>query len=367
MTLRGIALICALSLGLAGCNGGRTAGSGTLSAYVVQEMVRPPGDQYKFVRGAFSRVVLAIENDSDDVVVLRGCSVAGQLPDINRWHGARYGSTQHRPMEDEWVYDEMAQQLSDPVFATGVIPPGESIKVVRWIRLERDTVEIDVAYQRLSVEDATEHLYVETALDDQFSVQRVFRHPDSLAHRADPTGNTNWQVVIFPRAQEFSFDGTTLRCSVSFQPPPVSVDAARAVLGEEIRESVYWRGQSKWVARTDSGVFVIDGQKRTPLGDVDLLCFGVIESSYKTVDCILPLSGYERFDPQRPNVGPVGFFDPGITKVAQGDILGLLESARGNGDSVTVLPYNANGLGMQFHLLVGDFDATARRRIAERQ
>ena len=366
MTLRKTAAVCGLCLMLIGCNGGNSAGDGGLSAYVVQEMVRPLGDQYKFVRGAFSRMVLAIENDSDDLIVLRGCSVAGQLPDIDRWHGSRYGLAQYRPFEDVWVYNEMAQQLSEPVFAMGVISPHDSIEVVRWIRLERESVEIDVAYQRLSAEDAAEHLYVETAVDGRFSMERVFMHPDSLVRRGDSRVNTNWQVVIFPRAQEFSINGVSLRCSVSFQEPPISIDAVRAAIGDEIRESVYWKSQGKWVVRTDRGSFVVDGQGRRRLGDVDLLSFGVIASSYKEVDCILPLKGYEEFDLQGPKIGEGGFFDAGVTKVEHGDILRLLDSARDNGDSMTVLPYDGNGLGMEFYLLVGEFDEAARREIAER-
>jgi len=92
----------------------------------------------------------------------------------------------------------------------------------------------------------------------------------------------------------------------------------------------------------------------------------VIASSYRVVDSILPLSGYEEFDAQLPTIGPVGYFDPGVTKIDHADMPRLLEFARDRGDEVTVLPYDANGLGMRFYLLVGEFDAEARRRMAGR-
>ena len=63
-------MVCRLFLTLAGCVGGHVVHDKGVSAYVVQEMVRPPGDQHKFVQGAFSRVVLAIENGSDDVIIV---------------------------------------------------------------------------------------------------------------------------------------------------------------------------------------------------------------------------------------------------------------------------------------------------------
>jgi hypothetical protein len=246
------------------------------------------------------------------------------------------------------------------------LPPHDSIEVVRWIRPEHESVEIDLAYQRLSAEDAAKHLYVETAVDGQFSMERIFKHPESLVQPGDSSVSTNWQVVIFPESQEFSVNSASLRCSVSFQEPPMSVDAVRVAIGDKIRGSVYWKNQGKWVVRTDRGVCVVDGQERTQLGDVDLLSFGVIASSYKAVDCILPLKGYEEFNPQGPKISEGGFFDPGVTKVEHGDILRLLESARDNGDRVTILPYDANGLGMEFYLLMGKFDEAARREIAER-
>ncbi len=48
---------------------------GVLSAHVRQEMVRPPGEEHEFVREGVSRLVFMIENDGDDVIVLRRCSI----------------------------------------------------------------------------------------------------------------------------------------------------------------------------------------------------------------------------------------------------------------------------------------------------
>ena len=56
-----------------------------------------------------------------------------------------------------------------------------------------------------------------------------------------------------------------------------------------------------------------------------------------------------------------------MTEVVHGDILRLLELARDRGDGVTILPFDPNGLGMKFYVLVGEFDELARRDIAERK
>lgn len=366
MTMSKISVLCGLCLMLFGCNTGNSVDDDTLSVYVVQEMVRPPGEQHKFVRGAFSRVVLAIENASDDVIVLRGCSVSQQLPDIDRWYGSLYGSVSDKPLEDEWVYNEMVQQLSDPVFATGVIPPNDRLKVVRWLCLTEEEIEIDVSYHRLREEDALENLYVETYVDGQFNMERIFKHPNSPFADANSRADTNWQVVIFPRAGEFPVDRTSLACRVSLQEPPLSISAVRNTFHDKIQDAVYWKGQGKWVVRTNRGVFLVDDQSNSRLGDVDLLCFAVIESSFKAVDCILPLKGYEDFDAQPPRIEGPGYFNAGVTKIAHADIIRLLEAARDNNHSVTVLSYDANGLGSKFYLLIGEFDAVARRKIAER-
>ena len=364
MTMPKIFALCGLCLMLFGCNSGTSVDDGMLSVYVVQEMVRPPGEQYKFVRGAFSRVVLAIENNSDDVLILRGCSLEGQLPDIVRWHGSRYGSVKYRPIEDVWIYNEMAQQLSEPVFASGAVSPHSSIEVVRWIWLRQETVEVDLAYHRLAPEDAVKQLYFEMVVDGQYHKEQIFKHPAEPSQLRDSSINTNRQIVVFPEPQKFPIDNASLCCRISFQDPPLNIDTVQEAVGDEILESVYWRNQSKWVVRTGRGVWVVDNGVLTRLGNINLLSFGVIESSYKKVDCILPLQGYEEFDPQSPGINEGGCFDPGITKVMQGDVLRLLELARDNGDSVTILPFDADGLGMKIYLLVGVFDEVTRREIA---
>lgn len=338
--------------------------SGPLSAYVKQEMVRPPGDEYKFVKGGVSRPVFAIENNSNDVIILTDCSIKGQLPDIDRWYGARYGSAEYRPIEDTWKYNQMAQQLSKPVFAMGVILPHDSIEVEKWGILKEKTVQLDVAYQRLSKEQARNSLYVETVHTPLETGRDVFVHPEHFSRSTGSGIAVNWHFVIFPETEKFPVKSQSLLCSVSLREPKADIKTAQSVIKDEIRDSVYWENRNMWAVKTDKGKYLVDGKKAILLPELDLLAFVIIESSYKRVDFILPLSGYEKFDPQKPSINEVGYFNPGVTKVLHENISELFAYTEKKGDGVTIFPYDPSGLGSNYYLLVGEFDEKRRREIA---
>lgn len=338
--------------------------SGPLSAYVKQEMVRPPGDEYKFVKGGVSRLVFAIENNSNDIIILADCSIKGQLPDINRWYGARYGLAEYRPIEDMWKYNQMAQQLSKPVFAMGVILPHDSIEVERWGILKEKTVQLDVAYQRLSQEQAGKNLYVETVHTPLDTGRDVFVHPEHFSRSTGSGILTNWHFVIFPEMDKFPVKSQTLLCGVSLREPKADIKKAQSVIKDEMRDSVYWKNENMWAVRTDQGKYLVDDNKAILLPELDLLTFVIIESSYKRANFILPLSGYEEFAPQKPSVNEVGYFSPGVTKVLHENILKLFAHARKKGDGVTIFPYDPTGLELNYYLLVGEFDEKRRREIA---
>lgn len=339
-----------LSLCVTSCAERERAG---LSAYVHQEMVRPPGEEHKFIRDGVSRLVFLIENDSEDVVVLRNCSIPGQLPDIDRWHGARYGSVEHRPLEDVWWYHEMAQQLSEPVFAMGVIPPGGSLKVARWAILRDPHVTLDVAYHRLTPEQARRYLYVETVRDDSIGSNRVFKHPQEISHAAAPTRDTHWHVVIFPEADTLEIGSQTLTCPVTLREPPVDIAAAQAIVGEPIVDSVYGPRRQAWVVQTVQSMCLVVEDTFTPLPTMDLLPFVVIEAAYRTVPFLLPEKGYDRFKSEEEDEED-RFADAGVTQVPHSAVRDLLARAREHGHRITVRAHDPTGLGARFCLKVGN-------------
>ena len=322
-----------------------------LSAHVRQEMVRPPGDENKFVRGGMSRLVFMIENDSSDVIVLRSCSIPGQLPDIDRWHGARYGSVQHRPLEDVWRYSEMAQQLSMPVFAMGAIPPGGDLKVTRWAILKEDHVALDLAYHRLTPAQARRHLYVETA-DDTMSMDRLFKHPQELPGPSDEAPQVNWRVVIFPEADTLDIQSQTLTCTVSLREPPVGMETVQALVAEPIRDSAYCARQQAWAVKTAQAMELLADRERIALPEMDLLAFVIIDSSYRTVPFILPPAGYDDFASYRQEKKDNRFDDGGVTPIPHDAVRRLLECIRDNGHRVAVEAIDPTGLGLRFCLVV---------------
>jgi hypothetical protein len=322
-----------------------------LSAHVRQEMVRPPGDENKFVRHGVARLVFMIENDSNDVIILRGCSVPGQLPDIDRWHGARYGSVQHRPLEDVWHYSEMAQQLSMPVFAMGAIQPCGNLKVTRWAILKEGHVELEIAYHRLTPTQARQHLYVETAREEMI-MDRVFKHPQELPSLSDEGPQVNWRAVIFPEADTLDIQTQTITCPVSLREPPIGIETVQAVAGEPILDSVYCERLKAWVVRTAQSMFLVANDRRITLPETDLLAFIVIDSSYRTVPFILPTSGYDDFASYRQEKQDNRFDDGGVTPIPHDVARRLLECIRDNGHHIAVEAIDPTGLGLRFCLVV---------------
>ena len=110
----------------------RQVQAGPLAVYVKQELVQPNKKDCRIARAITQRSVFTIENNSNDFIVVRNVNIIGQLPDPIRWYGATYGSTQYKPKEDVWVYDQSAKILSSPVFASGVIAPGAGFQIERW-------------------------------------------------------------------------------------------------------------------------------------------------------------------------------------------------------------------------------------------
>jgi hypothetical protein len=328
-----------------------TRQAGPLSAHVRQEMVRPPGDENKFVRHGVSRLVFMIENDTNDVIVLRDCTIPGQLPDIDRWHGARYGSVDHRPLEDVWRYSEMAQQLSMPVFAMGIIPPAGNLKVTRWAILREDHVALEIAYHRLTPAQARQHLYVETARDTMI-MDRVFKHPQELPGPSDEGLQVNWRVVIFPEAETLDIHSQTLTRPVSLREPPVGMETIQTLVAGPIRDSVYCRRQQAWAVKTPQAMYLLAGRERIALPEMDILAFVIIDSSYRTVPFILPATGYNDFASYRKEKEDNRFDDGGVTPIPHDAVRQLLECIRDNGHRIAVEAIDPTGLGRRFCLVV---------------
>lgn len=333
-----------------------------LFVYIHQEMVRPPGDMYLFQRGAPSRITFVIKNRSDKFIVVRNVNVIDQLPDIERWYGASYGSLEYRPLEDIWIHNELIQILSRPICTKGVIPPGGSLKAVRWGVLKKDQTDLEITYQGLSREEVQKNMYFFIHRKEEASpFKRIYRRPQEIHSLLK--AEVDWSLVIFPQADRFQSHKQKLSCKVTLREPDFGLDEAKSKIEGQVSDFIFWKNRNSWVLNTEKGSFLVEKDRISSLPEIDLLAFILLESS-KEAHFILPLEGYEPFNPQKPKIEGPGYFNPGITPIPKERILHLFEHAKVRGDTISVFPYDPQGLGGQFYLLVGVFDERLRRDLA---
>lgn len=338
-----------------------------LSVLVKQEMTRPPGEEYLFLKGAPARVIFLLENKSDDFIVVRSVSILGQLPDTDKWYGSQYGSTNYRQLDDTWEYNEMDQMLSEPVFAFGIIGPGKSLEVPRWCVLRGKKLPVKITCQRLNKTQAGEYLYFHTYNEGEFSARRVFERCGDVDALLNAEKKVDWRVVIAPKMESVSMATQWAVCSVSLREPAFSFEQACKSITGEVSDYVFWPDENVWVVSTEKGAYLVGPEVVTELGEIDLLSFVIIASSNETVPVILPLNGYEAFNPQKPHIEGPGYFNPGVTQLPKNKLSVFFESVKKAGNAISILHYNPDGLGVRRYLLVGEFDETDRRNLAQKK
>jgi hypothetical protein len=344
----------------------KTCGNKTpLFVYVKPEQLPPHGQKYEFKRGVPLRVVFTVRNETDDFIILRRFDIENQLGDIDRWYGSAYGSTEYRHLEDVWEYNEMNQQLSEPVFIRGLIAPGEKLEIVRNVIFRDQNMRSGVSYQRLTKKQLAKEVYFDTQPGSGFD--RTFKLIKNIDILLADRGAVDWSFAVFPNADEFVIDKQQSICSVDLAEPEFSFEVAKNKLSQDVSDFVFWKDKNTWVLKTDQGNYLVDENGVVKLGDIDLLAFVLIEFGADKVDFILPMKGYRQFDAQQPKIDGPGYFDPGVTSVPKEKITDLLKYAAGKGDRVSVLVYDPTGLGRKFYLLVGQFDEKSRRTVANEQ
>ncbi len=335
-----------------------------LNVSVKQEQTRPPGDEQLFVRDAPNRLVLVLVNDSDDYLVIRSLQVAEGLPDIERRYGSRYGATFYQPLEDEWHYNEFAQQLSKPLFASGVIPPGGVMETVRWAVLRQEKLALEAVYHRLTPRQAAQAFYLADHQGAAMTQERVFRRYRAEDLEASLHGGPlDWRTVIIPQLQSYRAVSRRLATGVTLRSPEFSRDAAQQKLDEPAVQALYRPGAGRWAMRTRRGWMSVGPGDVRPLPELDHLVFLLIES-LDPVPLILPLQGYRDLGAVAPAVRGPGYFDPGVSRLPRSALEGVFERARDKGHTLSPLVFDPNGLANKLYLLVGDFDPQKRRELA---
>lgn len=337
---------------------GRNINEDSLSVYIKQEAAQSP---HPFRRGAVSRMVFTVENAGDDFIIVRNFKIQDQLPDIYRWYGAVYGGTEYMPLEDAWVFSELEQRLSEPVFATGVIYPGGKLDVTRYLILRDAPIGIELTYQKVTKKDSSGLLYFYFRGNDELgSCQKYKRlpHPDVI-----PVDAIDWERVIFPEADSVPLKQQRFYSRIRLEEHPFRLKDAEKKAGMKAESYVYWERQQAWIIGKDKKMYRVSSKEVMPLPEIDPLIFVIMASAYKTIDVILPMTGYDGFHAIQPKVEGPGYFNPGITPLPEDEMLSLFNIAREKGDSISALAYDSTGLGKRFYLLVGRFDEKKRRDV----
>jgi hypothetical protein len=304
-------------------------------------------------------LVFTIENNSDDFIVIRNFNIQHQLPDIYRWYGSVYGGTEYMPLEDMWVFSELEQRLSEPIFAKGVIYPGGKLNIVRHVILKENLINIILMYQRLPKEQAKKSLYFSFQGNEKFTAYRIYEHYKSA--NSVSVENIDWEMIVFPEAHKIPFEKQVHPCKVSLKENGFNLKDAEDKIGLTAETFVFWKRQAAWIIKKDNDHYLVRHDNVIKLPEIDLMAFVVIESSYKTINFILPMSGYGKFNAVQPKIEGPGYFNPGVTPLKDNEILSLFEFAREKGDAVSVLAYDPTGLGKRYYILVGDFEEKKRR------
>jgi hypothetical protein len=336
----------------------------TASAVAISATIKPEGPA---VWGDLADADIVIQNHTSDLVILRRVEIQGQLPDIERWYGSQYGEARYDSEQDVYHFDSLVQVLSEPIFAGGVLLPGEIRGAERTVRLNRDRQVVEVQFQRLTEDEARKSLYVADPADSPLS-QTFRRLAEPLGATASAEGSDRWDMVIFPQADETPMDTATAELSLGLAEREFDRQAAvRKASRAEPGNETYSLGQDAYIFDYGpDGVKMVTGRDVVALPQCDLLVFDLMDQrGDEPVELLLPLEGFEDlFTVGKPHTEGPGFFNPGYTDVPQADLPRLLERCRERGLSVTVQAIDPNGLGASHRVVVGEAGDLAQRRAA---
>ena len=336
--------------------------------------IKPDQNRTKALESTFQKGTPALssfvlENRTRDFIVLRRFDIKGQLPDIQRWFGPLYGSVEYSAEEDIFYYNVVEQCLSEPVFAMGLIRPRGSIEVPRRVALRDSPVTVEVFYQRIPLENAKKKLYFNFPDAPCMGPKRIFRRIDDFYPflNESRTEDVDWSTVILKGENELPFLRHEATCTVKLTEPEFSLEKALKKFRMLFSDYIFWKSENCWVFKREKNVFLVGENRFDKLGEIDLAVFILIELAPHNADFILPVKGYEDFNPQMPEIQGPGYFNPGITHIPRIKVLQLFEHAAQRGDRVRTIAYDPHGLGKRFYIAVGEFNEKERRAIADKK
>ena len=223
--------------------------------------------------GKAGAVTLSVTNRSDRYMLVERISGAVIAPGTARvLTRSRYGSLSKSKDGRSYHHDQMAQQQTPPLFAFGLIPPGQAAAFPLTVLPVEAKGELVVHYRALTPLEAARQLFLPplAALGDRVVFEKVsstdletpakgkkgYRHPVFEVVVVD--GDAAWEKA------ECSVD---LPFGFKLKSAPVPATKLAPHVGEGADWALYSETLGGWVARVADGVIFFDGKDVSRLPD----------------------------------------------------------------------------------------------------
>ena len=317
--------------------------------------------------GQLRRVQVLLRNTTSRVLIVRGIRFQNRPPDTRVWLGSRYGSATYDAGANKWVVNPLSQMLSQPVFVNGIVPPGQTIRIDRWLRLVDVDQPIEIDYQSLTTQQAAKALYLppEGAGD---LAREYLPAPRSWPKKAVETRGLSGILGHAKAGKRKSIKG---RMEFAFPQPKFTVNQARAKADMRGAAYTYWTSARGWVLRKGGRTVSVTPNATRSLPDGDLTIYDVFDQDVATRDerqarVLIPATGFDDIvAPAKPRIEGPGYFRLGLTSVNHGTLRALLDRCRERGLKAVVRVLNPNGLQPRAVVCLGaagTADDLSRRR-----
>jgi hypothetical protein len=215
--------------------------------------------------GELARAEIAVANGHIRPMLVRGIELSAQLPETEAWLLSLEGRVEWKERPPSCEYVPGAAGITPAVFAAGLLFPGESLSVERWVRVRGSVQGITVSFQLVPEADvASLYFDADVLRPARRSSQRVTFRPASLSElgklRKLALGSEErWSVV--PYVGEWPVESRRRELAVQFADPG-SAAAILADLGGPGGEVSRWDAGDAWIVRTpeDGAVHVFPAE-----------------------------------------------------------------------------------------------------------
>jgi len=225
--------------------------------------------------GAQGKIDFHIVNKSDQFMLVE--RIAGnQIAPTGRDSlvGSQYGALSRMPDENGWHYNPLAQQETPPLFAYGLIPPGQRLRIeVELLPVSTDGT-FEVHYRGFSIDEVAQFIFFPPRDENNMAGAKFERltaealgQVQARAEDGSDRADMFKVVVLDPSLIEARADCLVkMPYRIALKRARLDIDLQKE-LGEEPRWKLYSNALSGWVAGTSKGVVLLDGKKTASLPD----------------------------------------------------------------------------------------------------